>query len=93
MQSRRAWLPRLEPVASFASAAGRPGAALATQRGQVPDPSRHRLVLVGPEGGWSPEELEAPLPGVGLGPYVLRSETAAIVAGALLVAVRERFIS
>jgi hypothetical protein len=51
-----------------------------------------RTVLVGPEGGWSPEELaDADAGGAGrctLGPHVLRAETAAIVAGALLVTLR-----
>lgn len=47
-----------------------------------------RAVLVGPEGGWSPAELdEAPLR-VDLGPLVLRAETAALVAGVLLGLVR-----
>ena len=45
-------------------------------------------LLVGPEGGWAPEELDLGAPFVGLGPHVLRTETAAVVAGALLVAVR-----
>jgi 16S rRNA (uracil1498-N3)-methyltransferase len=46
------------------------------------------VVLVGPEGGWAPEESAAELPKVALGPHVLRAETAAIVAGALLSARR-----
>jgi 16S rRNA (uracil1498-N3)-methyltransferase len=45
-------------------------------------------VLVGPEGGWDDAELAAGLPRVGLGPHVLRAETAAVVAGALLCALR-----
>jgi RsmE family RNA methyltransferase len=46
------------------------------------------VVLVGPEGGWAPEETACGRPTMGLGPHVLRSETAAIAAGALLVAKR-----
>jgi 16S rRNA (uracil1498-N3)-methyltransferase len=91
MQCRRSRLPSVEPLCRFEDVAGRPGAALATVGGGSPTLD-HPLVLVGPEGGWSPEELVVPLPRVGLAPYVLRSETAAIVAGALLVALRERFI-
>ena len=40
-------------------------------------------IAVGPEGGWAPEEL-AGRRVVGLGETILRSETAAMVAGALL---------
>ena len=79
-------------MTGFADVAGSTGAAMATLGGQKLDVTCHRLLLVGPEGGWSPEELESPLPRVGLGNYVLRSETAAIVAGALLTAARGRFI-
>ena len=39
------------------------------------------VVLVGPEGGWAPEELALDVPQVGLGPGVLRTETAAVAAG------------
>ena len=43
------------------------------------------VVLVGPEGGWSPEERtladELGVPTLELGPYVLRTDTAAIAAG------------
>jgi hypothetical protein len=50
------------------------------------------IVLVGPEGGWSPDErtlaAERGVPTLGLGPHVLRTDTAAVVAGVLLVAAR-----
>lgn len=46
-------------------------------------------LLVGPEGGWSPEERDELLAGgwrpVGLGPRVLRAETAAVVGTAFLM--------
>ena len=87
VQSRRLWLPVVEDVAGFAGVAARPGAALA-QRGGGPPSLEHPVVLVGPEGGWSDEELAAGLPNVGLGPHVLRAETAAVAAGVLLAAVR-----
>ncbi len=52
-------------------------------------PSLARPVLaVGPEGGWDPDELDRFGPGVGLGPTVLRAETAALAAGALLCTLR-----
>jgi 16S rRNA (uracil1498-N3)-methyltransferase len=52
---------------------------------------------VGPEGGWSREELDAVaaagLPRVGLGPHVLRAETAAIAAAALLAGLRSGLVA
>lgn len=45
-------------------------------------------VLVGPEGGWSPAE-RALLPAAGLGPTVLRTETAAVAAAVLVCAFRD----
>ena len=41
------------------------------------------VIAVGPEGGWSAEELDG-ADTVTLGGHVLRAETAAIAAGALL---------
>ena len=52
-------------------------------------PSVHqRVVAVGPEGGWSTDELASGLPTVGFGLSVLRAETAAVTAGALLASLR-----
>jgi RsmE family RNA methyltransferase len=50
------------------------------------------VILVGPEGGWSDEERAAGLPSVGLGAQVLRAETAALAAGALLGALRSGLV-
>ena len=50
-------------------------------------------VLVGPEGGWTASELDAGLPTVGLGPQVLRAETAAVAVGALLVGLRAQVVA
>ena len=47
-----------------------------------------RVVAVGPEGGWSTRELASGLPTVGFGLSVLRAETAAVTAGALLASLR-----
>ena len=52
-----------------------------------------KLLLVGPEGGWEPTERAGPVPSVALGPHVLRAETAAITAGALLSALRVRLVA
>lgn len=52
-------------------------------------------ILIGPEGGWSEEELSnlsaAGARPVGLGPHVLRTETAAVAGLAFLQAVRAKW--
>jgi len=87
MQSRRAWLPEIEPPLAFDDVAARPGVALAERGGGPPSLDRP-LILVGPEGGWSDAERSRALPEVGLGAQVLRAETAAVAAGTLLGALR-----
>jgi 16S rRNA (uracil1498-N3)-methyltransferase len=47
-------------------------------------------VVVGPEGGFAPGEIARARRRVVLGPAILRAETAAVVAGALLVAHHRR---
>jgi 16S rRNA (uracil1498-N3)-methyltransferase len=91
MQSRRSTLPQIEPLRSFAEVAARPGVALADAEGAPPSLSWPK-VIVGPEGGWSPAERDSNVPRVRLASRVLRSETAAIAAGALLVALREGLV-
>jgi 16S rRNA (uracil1498-N3)-methyltransferase len=87
-QCRRTWLPIIEGPATFREVCTWPDVALAAPDADRPVTLRHRTVVVGPEGGWSDEELAGGLPTVGLGPHILRTETAAMVAGALLVAAR-----
>lgn len=82
MQSRRVWLPEITAPVAFDAAASRPGAVLA-EPGSGPLGADASLVVIGPEGGFSPAEL-GELPRVGLGPTVLRVETAALVAAVLL---------
>lgn len=91
MQSRRNFLPSVEGVLPFASVASLPGAALAAPGGAPPRLCSPTL-LIGPEGGWSEEELAAVPERVGLGPHVLRAGTAAVVAGALLSALRSGLV-
>ena len=91
MQSRRTRLPLVESLTSFAEVVARSGAALAVPGGASPTVSTP-LVLIGPEGGWSPAELDAAPASVGLGGHVLRAETAAMVACTLLVAARARSV-
>lgn len=86
MQSRRAHLPELRVGVPVAEAAAVPGAVLAHPGGAAPGLDRP-VVLVGPEGGWSQAELDRHEK-VSLGPTVLRTETAALVAGTLLTAAR-----
>ena len=92
MQCRRTWLPEVAPVASFAEVAALPGAVRADAGGDPPTLGR-ATVLVGPEGGWSPSEVQVPLPTVCLGPHVLRAETAAITAGAIFAALRSGLVA
>jgi 16S rRNA (uracil1498-N3)-methyltransferase len=89
MQSRRVRLPDVEVRATFDSLIALPGACLAQRGGAAPSLDR-ATVLVGPEGGWSPDELAASDHRVELSDGVLRSETAAITAGALLCTLRAR---
>lgn len=88
MQCRRTRLPVVEPVATFGEAlADLSGVALAEPGGR-PASLATPAVLVGPEGGWSPEEREQAPATVGIGPTVLRGETAAVAAAVLLCALR-----
>jgi 16S rRNA (uracil1498-N3)-methyltransferase len=81
-QCRRVWLPEVTDVRTVAGVVG-DGAVLAQLAGDPP-PAAVTAVAVGPEGGWSPDELAIADGTVGLGSYVLRAETAALVAGAIL---------
>jgi 16S rRNA (uracil1498-N3)-methyltransferase len=91
MQSRRTWLPAVDDVRSFAEAAAIPGSSLADPAG-LPPSLRLPVVLVAPEGGWTEEERGSGLPLVGLGPTILRAETAAVVAGTLLCGLRSGLV-
>ncbi len=92
MQCRRTWLPDVGSVVDFAAAAALPGAALADRDGEPPSLARP-VVLVGPEGGWSPAERAAKLPHVRLMKYVLRAETASITICGILSAIREELVT
>jgi 16S rRNA (uracil1498-N3)-methyltransferase len=91
MQCHRPWLPVVEDVTDLRELLGRERVALA-DRGGGPPSLEHSLVLVGPEGGWTAEELDvaarARLPLVTLGSHVLRAETACLTVGALLTGLR-----
>jgi 16S rRNA (uracil1498-N3)-methyltransferase len=103
-QSRRAWLPTVaDPVGTAALAARLAGAAAYvlhedadTPLATAPLPSTGSVVLVvGPEGGVTPDELAAfdaaGATPVRLGPEVLRTSTAGVAALAVLSAATGRW--
>lgn len=92
-QCRRASLPAVEELAPLAELAGHPGLVVAERGGEPPEglgppPGGEILVVVGPEGGLAPGEVEGlqPWARLDLGPHVLRAETAALAAAAVLAA-------
>ncbi len=89
MQSRRTLLPVIPPLTSLAAlATDAPGLLLAHPDGGLL-PATATAVAVGPEGGWSDDELALAEGRVDLGPTTLRAETAAVAAGVLLTALRD----
>ena len=99
-QSGNPWLPRIVPLVSLESflAGDLPDHRwLADQGGGVPGPVGRQesiAVVVGPEGGFTPaERLALTREGfepVGLGPYLLRFDTAAVAALTLAIHLRQR---
>lgn len=89
MQSRRVWLPVVDGPVSAAEVLerGAPHMVVAEPGGR-PIRAGDRAVVVGPEGGWSERELALAGERVGLGDTVLRVETAAVAACALMVHLR-----
>jgi 16S rRNA (uracil1498-N3)-methyltransferase len=79
-------------VAALASLVARPGAAI-TDRVGTPPALDHPVLLVGPEGGWAKEERALGAAAVALGDNVLRAETAAVSAGALMTALRAGLVA
>jgi 16S rRNA (uracil1498-N3)-methyltransferase len=87
MQCHRPDLPVVEDVTDLAVLASAPGTALADRDG-APPALDHPTVLVGPEGGWAPEERARAAARVRVADHVLRAETAAVTVGAVLAALR-----
>ena len=98
-QSERAWLPALRPLADLAAVLADAGSfplrLLFHERAAGMDwdriastDAKEVLLLVGPEGGFSDREADAARAAgfiaVGLGPRILRGETAALAALALV---------
>jgi len=82
-QSRRVWLPEVRVGVALADLTD---VAVADPDG-APLEAVHRGIAVGPEGGFDPVEI-GDRPRVSLGATILRAETAAVVAGTLLIAHR-----
>jgi 16S rRNA (uracil1498-N3)-methyltransferase len=94
VQSRRARLPVVDGVRPVTELRGDPGLVVADPAGddvsRMPAPPGGAwLLVVGPEGGFDPDELESlgSPARLRLGPHVLRAETAAL-AGAAVLATR-----
>ncbi|WP_235739144.1 16S rRNA (uracil(1498)-N(3))-methyltransferase [Nocardioides alcanivorans] len=99
-QARRSWFPDVTPIASTDEVLALVADAAqvfvlheeATMplAGLVPDATGPIVLVVGPEGGVSPEEVEAfaraGAPAVRLGPEVLRTSTAGVAAMSALLA-------
>ena len=90
-QCRRATLPMVEDLGPLAALSGHPGLVVAERGGLPaqdlgPSPGDELLVVVGPEGGLADPEVDAlkPWARLDLGPHILRAETAALAAAALL---------
>jgi 16S rRNA (uracil1498-N3)-methyltransferase len=102
VQSRRAALPVVDDVVGLRDLAGHPASLVAVPGAPPalrvvaelgwpgPDPPAEVLAVVGPEGGLTPDEVAAlrATAAVGLGPAVLRAETAAVAVAGLLTALR-----
>lgn len=88
MQSRRLHLPEVT-VADFAAVATIASVAIAEPDAEGCIDSSVAAVAIGPEGGFTSAELDRVVHRVRLTDTILRVETAAIVAGAALVAAHE----
>lgn len=84
MQSRRVYSPRVTGPVALADVLAREGVALAEPGGDH-GWSDVQCVVIGPEGGFSAEEVAGASHRVDLGGTILRADTAAIVAGLQLL--------
>ena len=94
-QSRNPWLPEVVGILGLADLAAlvAPAPLALAQPGGDPPSVAMPVLAVGPEGGWDDSELiPGKFPLVGLGPGILRAETAAVASGLLLCALRNGFL-
>ena len=89
-QSKRCRVPEIAPVVDVETLAG--WGAARVDRGGAPPSLSHSVLAVGPEGGWDEAERAMLPAAVGLGPHVLRAETAALTAGAVLCSLRSGLV-
>jgi 16S rRNA (uracil1498-N3)-methyltransferase len=92
MQSRRVWTPIVHELTTFASLIAGGGFAVADRDGRPPSMDAP-AIMIGPEGGWSDLERDHFGSVVGLGPGVLRAETAAFAAASVLSALRSGIVA
>ena len=92
-QCGRALIPKIEPVAKFDAVIARGGVKIlfdADGDAASLDAMQEATLLIGPEGGWSPAELQRARDAgafvTRLGPRRLRAETAAITAVSIITA-------
>jgi len=88
-QSRQLYLPTVEPVTELAALAAA-GPMRFAEPGGGPVMVDEMPVVVGPEGGFTEDELRLATDTVGLPGGVLRAETAALAVGVLLAAARQQ---
>jgi 16S rRNA (uracil1498-N3)-methyltransferase len=91
-QSRRPWLPEVCGLVDLDGLASRFGPVALARPGGAPPSLDPPTIVVGPEGGWEESEMARFPRSVGLGPTVLRAETAAVVAGTFLCGLRARLV-
>jgi 16S rRNA (uracil1498-N3)-methyltransferase len=83
MQSRRAWLPTVHDMVSYATAVAAPNCAVAEPDGADSLDGVEQM-LIGPEGGFTADELAAATRRVSLSDHILRVETAALTSAIML---------
>jgi 16S rRNA (uracil1498-N3)-methyltransferase len=94
-QCGRPWRLEIGTHIDFGAALGGGGVVLADASGEPPARTGVPTIrlLVGPEGGWAPEELQAARSAgariARFGPHTMRIETAAPVAAAILLAIEQ----
>lgn len=89
MQSRRLYVPQVVGPVLLADVLSQDDVAVADPSGTADIGSVHTIVI-GPEGGFDPDEIPHTAAHVSLGEHILRAETAAIVAATVMVAHRTR---
>ena len=91
-QSRQPWLPEVAAVTSVAEMAEWPGVPpVLAHPGEAARRCPTRWWRWGPKAAGTTMSWPVGAAGLGLGPTVLRAETAAVAAGAVLCGLRQRF--